>query len=164
MLSICRSTDNAFDLVPFLGSARTRRKRGQSSSHGRRMLARRTTRRCLTTPDRWFPIEFHTQLPFMHWLPKPIFRSMLVNRGLGHRPMRANLNLMTAQRTWGDHRADRRFAFPCCLCVSVGWPAINLVWPASMIRLPAATARAILGSFVFYGQPAIVVVLRCSRS
>jgi hypothetical protein len=25
---------------------------------------------CLTTPNRWFPIEIHTQLPLLHWLPK----------------------------------------------------------------------------------------------
>jgi SAM-dependent methyltransferase len=24
----------------------------------------------LTTPNRWFPIEVHTRLPFVHWLPK----------------------------------------------------------------------------------------------
>ncbi len=26
----------------------------------------------LTTPNRWFPIEVHTRLPFVHWLPEPI--------------------------------------------------------------------------------------------
>jgi SAM-dependent methyltransferase len=25
----------------------------------------------LTTPNRWFPIELHTRLPLVHWLPKP---------------------------------------------------------------------------------------------
>ena len=24
----------------------------------------------LTTPNRWFPIEVHTRLPFVHWLPE----------------------------------------------------------------------------------------------
>ena len=24
----------------------------------------------LTTPNRWFPIEVHTRLPLVHWLPK----------------------------------------------------------------------------------------------
>jgi SAM-dependent methyltransferase len=25
----------------------------------------------LTTPNRWFPVELHTRLPFVHWLPAP---------------------------------------------------------------------------------------------
>ena len=25
----------------------------------------------ITTPNRWFPIEVHTRLPLVHWLPKP---------------------------------------------------------------------------------------------
>jgi len=25
----------------------------------------------LTTPNRWFPIEVHTRLPLVHWLPEP---------------------------------------------------------------------------------------------
>ncbi len=26
----------------------------------------------LTTPNRWFPIELHTRLPLVHWLPRPL--------------------------------------------------------------------------------------------
>jgi hypothetical protein len=25
----------------------------------------------LSTPNRWFPVETHTLLPFVHWLPRP---------------------------------------------------------------------------------------------
>jgi len=25
----------------------------------------------VTTPNRWFPLEVHTRLPFVHWLPEP---------------------------------------------------------------------------------------------
>lgn len=50
---------------------------------------------CLTTPNRWFPIEFHTQLPLLHWLPKSWFRSLLHGMGQHELAMEANLNLMT---------------------------------------------------------------------
>jgi len=26
----------------------------------------------LTTPNRWFPVELHTRLPLVHWLPQPV--------------------------------------------------------------------------------------------
>lgn len=26
----------------------------------------------LTTPNRWFPVELHTRLPLVHWLPEPL--------------------------------------------------------------------------------------------
>jgi ubiquinone/menaquinone biosynthesis C-methylase UbiE len=50
---------------------------------------------CLTTPNRWFPIEFHTQLPLVHWLPKPICRAIFSKAGYGFFADEANLNLMT---------------------------------------------------------------------
>jgi len=31
----------------------------------------------LTTPNRFYPVEFHTYLPFVHWLPKKIHRKIL---------------------------------------------------------------------------------------
>ena len=31
----------------------------------------------ITTPNLYHPIEFHTKLPFLHWLPKKIHRSIL---------------------------------------------------------------------------------------
>lgn len=50
----------------------------------------------LTTPNRWFPVEFHTQLPLLHWLPKPWFRSILSGMGQHELASEENLNLMTA--------------------------------------------------------------------
>ena len=36
----------------------------------------------VTTPNRWFPIEPHSRLPLLHWLPRPaLLRAM---RALGH--------------------------------------------------------------------------------
>jgi hypothetical protein len=35
--------------------------------------ALRVARRAfVTTPNRWFPIEVHTLLPLVHWLPEPM--------------------------------------------------------------------------------------------
>jgi ubiquinone/menaquinone biosynthesis C-methylase UbiE len=50
---------------------------------------------CLTTPNRWFPIEFHTQLPLVHWLPKPMCRAIFRKAGYGFFAEESNLNLMT---------------------------------------------------------------------
>lgn len=50
---------------------------------------------CITTPNRWFPIEFHTQLPLLHWLPKPLGRAIFRRAGYGFFAEEANLNLMT---------------------------------------------------------------------
>jgi hypothetical protein len=50
----------------------------------------------LTTPNRWFPIEVHTSLPLVHWLPKQVFRGILSRSRLSFFAKEANLNLMTA--------------------------------------------------------------------
>jgi hypothetical protein len=31
----------------------------------------------IQTPNRYFPIDFHTLLPFLHWLPKKMHRKIL---------------------------------------------------------------------------------------
>jgi ubiquinone/menaquinone biosynthesis C-methylase UbiE len=49
----------------------------------------------VTTPNRWFPIEFHTMLPFAHWLPQPVFRKMLGKTGQYFYSQETNLNLMS---------------------------------------------------------------------
>ncbi len=48
----------------------------------------------VTTPNRWFPVEFHTVLPLLHWLPAAWFRALL--RTLGHHTLARedNLNLL----------------------------------------------------------------------
>jgi len=49
----------------------------------------------LTTPDRTFPIEFHTFLPIVHWLPKRLHRWLLERLGASFWATEANLNLLT---------------------------------------------------------------------
>ncbi len=48
----------------------------------------------VTTPNRWFPIEVHTQLPLLHWLPKPIFRRLLGGTKYAFFAREENLNLL----------------------------------------------------------------------
>ena len=35
-------------------------------------LCRVSRRVFVTTPNRWFPLEVHTRLPLVHWLPEPV--------------------------------------------------------------------------------------------
>lgn len=52
----------------------------------------------VTTPNRWFPLEFHTVLPFVHWLPPAAFRWTLSRLGREFFADERNLNLMTARQ------------------------------------------------------------------
>lgn len=48
-----------------------------------------------TTPDRHFPVEFHTFLPFLHWLPQSMHQSILRMIGRDFWAKTENLNLLT---------------------------------------------------------------------
>lgn len=50
----------------------------------------------ITTPNRGFPVEFHTVLPLVHWLPPTVFRAILRKIGRGFFAEEENLNLMTS--------------------------------------------------------------------
>jgi len=62
--------------------------------------ARRVTRNgvFITTPNCWFPIEFHTVLPLLHWLPPKVFRSILKATGRQFFADEANLNLLSVRQ------------------------------------------------------------------
>ena len=62
--------------------------------------ARRVARKgvFLTTPNRWYPIEFHTVLPFVHWLPQKLFRRILAMIGKEFFASEQNLNLLSARQ------------------------------------------------------------------
>lgn len=62
-------------------------------------VARRAV--CLTTPNRWFPVELHTAMPLLHWLPPRLYRRIYRMIGLSFFAEEANLNLLDA----GDIRA-----------------------------------------------------------
>jgi ubiquinone/menaquinone biosynthesis C-methylase UbiE len=80
---------------------------------------------CVTTPNRWFPIEFHTQLPLVHWLPKPHCRALFRKAGYSFFADEANLNLMTAAEL---RQIMKRFSYPFTFAPTrlCGWTS-NLV-------------------------------------
>ena len=49
----------------------------------------------ITTPNRWFPFEHHTGLPFLHYLPPALFRALIRNTRYRHWADEANLNILT---------------------------------------------------------------------
>jgi hypothetical protein len=48
----------------------------------------------LTTPNRWFPVELHTAVPLLHYLPKRIHRKLLAALGEKYWSKEQNLNLL----------------------------------------------------------------------
>lgn len=50
-----------------------------------------------STPNRWFPVEVHTLLPLVHWLPPAIFRRALTALGQDFFAREENLNLLSAR-------------------------------------------------------------------
>lgn len=86
--------DNSFDLVisnaviEHVGSLQQQERFLQESVR----VARKHV--FLTTPNRWYPVELHTLLPFIHYFPKQVHRKIL--RLLGHDFLarEENLNLM----------------------------------------------------------------------
>lgn len=50
---------------------------------------------CITTPNRYFPIEFHTVLPLIHWLPVSSFRFLMRISGREFFSHEENLNLLS---------------------------------------------------------------------
>ncbi len=49
----------------------------------------------ITTPNNYYPIEFHTKLPLIHWLPKKIYRKILSLLNMNYFADEKNLNLLT---------------------------------------------------------------------
>jgi hypothetical protein len=80
----------------------------------------------LTTPNRWFPVEFHTVLPLFHWLPKSVFRTLMRISGRSFFAEESNLNLMDAH----DLRSIARQIGDFNLTVS----SVSLArWPSNLL-------------------------------
>jgi ubiquinone/menaquinone biosynthesis C-methylase UbiE len=81
---------------------------------------------CLTTPNRWFPIEFHTQLPLVHWLPKKTCRQIFRKLGFIDLAEEQSLNLMTASELEKITKTFTGWRFKLATARLLGWPS-NLV-------------------------------------
>ena len=49
----------------------------------------------ITTPNKFYPIEFHTKLPFLHFLPSKMYKKILSYLGYSFFAKEKNLNLLT---------------------------------------------------------------------
>ena len=49
----------------------------------------------IITPNKFHPIEFHTKIPFIHWLPKKIYKKILKILNLSFYSKEENLNLLS---------------------------------------------------------------------
>jgi predicted SAM-dependent methyltransferase len=49
----------------------------------------------ITTPNKFYPIDFHTKLPFIHYLPNKIYRKILIFLGFSFFSKEKNLNLLS---------------------------------------------------------------------
>jgi hypothetical protein len=51
----------------------------------------------ITTPNKFYPIEFHTKIPLLHFLPSVIYRKILFYLGFAFFSKEKNLNLLSAK-------------------------------------------------------------------
>ena len=49
----------------------------------------------ITTPNKYYSLDFHTKIPLIHWLPKKIHRKILKLLGLNFYSLEKNLNLLS---------------------------------------------------------------------
>jgi hypothetical protein len=66
---------------------------------------------CITTPNRRYPVEFHTQLPLLHLLPRELYRALYRMLGYGFFADEVNLNLVSPpeMRSLADGIPNWRF-------------------------------------------------------
>jgi Methyltransferase domain len=89
----------------------------------------------MTTPNRWFPVEFHTMLPLVHWLPKSHFRTIMRKTGREFFAEEANLNLMSRNdlRSAAAAAIDPvAWAYRIEVMSLVGWPSNLLLIATSL--------------------------------
>ena len=86
--------DKSFDLVVSFAVIEHVGSRTQQQAFVRE-LCRVGKTCCITTPNRWYPIEFHTVVPLIHWFPPSWFRAVLKLMGKHFFAKEENLNLLS---------------------------------------------------------------------
>jgi SAM-dependent methyltransferase len=86
--------DRTFDLVVSFAVIEHVGSRAQQAAFIQELLRVGKTC-CITTPNRWYPLEFHSILPLIHWLPPPWFRRILHLLGKQFWADENNLNLLS---------------------------------------------------------------------
>jgi SAM-dependent methyltransferase len=88
--------DKSFDVAVSFATIEhvgTRERQAQFVSE----LLRVAKRTFITTPNRGFPMELHTLLPFVHWLPQPQHQAILRRLGMEFWATTETLNLLAAK-------------------------------------------------------------------
>ena len=91
-----------------------------------REMCRVSRRAYLAVPNRLFPVEHHTCIPLLHWLPKPWFRAILLRTRFAFYGREENLNHVSAAQLRDWFPADRR-PIIAHTGIGVGWFRSNLV-------------------------------------
>ncbi len=76
----------------------------------------------MTTPNRWFPVEFHTVLPLLHWLPPAAFRAILRSLGKEFYAREETLNLLSSSVLTAAARSAGIAHLPVRSVGMLGWP------------------------------------------
>jgi len=127
--------DNSFD---FVHSSAVLEHVGNAERQAQFLKELSRVARCgifVTTPNRWFPVEFHTVLPLVHWLPKVAFRSVLRMIGKDFFADENNLNLLTAGDLSRLAHAAGIDKFAITTVSLAGWPT-NLLLSATKHPTP----------------------------
>jgi SAM-dependent methyltransferase len=92
--------DKSFDLVVSFAVIEHVGDRAQQAAFVQELL-RVGKACCITTPNRWYPIEFHSILPLVHWLPPRWFRQILKLLGKQFWAEEKNLNILSESDVLG---------------------------------------------------------------
>jgi hypothetical protein len=92
-------------------------------------LARVSRSIMFTTPNRWFPMEFHTILPLIHWFPRDAHRAILSSIGKEFWAKESNLNLLGADDIRRMAGADLTLHVESVKLF--GWPSNLVCWSRS---------------------------------